>query len=125
MSAQGCVCQVRTASDRSCATGRDQPSPRSFSRMNRLGAHSRQAKMLTCGVVGLGRALVEAEVDIGPGLPAFNIVGPPDTAMREAGERIREGCTNSGCVPQRRTTPPLPLVSAWGGGMRQTGTPMR
>ena len=34
------------------------------------------AKTLTCAVVGLEGALVEVGVDIGPGLPAFNMVGP-------------------------------------------------
>ena len=32
------------------------------------------AKALTCAIVGLDGTLVEAEVDISPGLPAFNIV---------------------------------------------------
>ena len=41
------------------------------------------AKVLTCAVVGLEGALVEVEVDIGPGLPAFNIVGLPDAACRK------------------------------------------
>ena len=37
------------------------------------------AKTLTCAVVGLEGALVEVEV--GSGLPAFNIVGLPDAAV--------------------------------------------
>jgi len=44
------------------------------------------AKVLTCAVVGLDGALVEVEVDIGAGPPAFNIVGPPDAAVQEARE---------------------------------------
>ena len=40
------------------------------------------AKVLTCAVVGLEGALVEVEVDIGPGLPAFTIVGLPDAAVQ-------------------------------------------
>src|SRR5512140_2059478 len=63
------------------------------------------AKTLTCAVVGLEGALVEVEVDIGPGLPAFNIVGLPDAAVQEAKERVRAAVKNSGCVfPQRRIT---------------------
>ena len=33
------------------------------------------AKALTCAVVGLDGAIVEVEVDLSPGLPAFTIVG--------------------------------------------------
>jgi len=40
------------------------------------------AKVLTCAVVDLDGALVEVEVDIGPGLPAFTIVGLPDAAVQ-------------------------------------------
>ena len=40
------------------------------------------AKSRTCAVVGLDGFIVEVEVDISPGLPAFNIVGLPDTAVR-------------------------------------------
>lgn len=32
------------------------------------------AKVLSCAVVGLDGVIVEVEVDISPGLPAFNIV---------------------------------------------------
>ena len=42
------------------------------------------AKVLTSAVVGLDGAMVEVEVDIGPGLPAFTIVGLPDAAVQEA-----------------------------------------
>ena len=44
------------------------------------------AKVLTCAVVGLDGALVEA--DIGVGLPAFTVVGLPDAAVHEACSRI-------------------------------------
>jgi len=39
--------------------------------------------------------LIEVEVDISNGLPAFNIVGLPDTAIQESRERVRSGITNS------------------------------
>jgi len=38
---------------------------------------------------------VQVEVDIAQGLPAFNIVGFPDTAIRESRERVRSGISNS------------------------------
>ena len=63
------------------------------------------AKILTCAVVGLDGALVEVEVDIGQGLPAFAIVGLPDTAVNEAKERVRAAIRNSGgTFPLRRIT---------------------
>lgn len=34
----------------------------------------------TCTGIGLDGFVVQVEVDISPGLPAFNIVGLPDTA---------------------------------------------
>lgn len=39
--------------------------------------------------------MIEVEVDISNGLPAFNIVGLPDTAIQESRERVRSGITNS------------------------------
>ena len=49
--------------------------------------------------------MVETEVDISPGLPAFNIVGLPDTAVQEARERVRAAIRNSGYeFPMRRIT---------------------
>ncbi|MBI3953032.1 MAG: magnesium chelatase, partial [Chloroflexi bacterium] len=63
------------------------------------------AKVLSCAVVGLDGALVEVEVDLASGLPAFTIVGLPDTAVQEAKERVRAAIKNSGCsFPQRRIT---------------------
>ncbi|MBI4201482.1 MAG: YifB family Mg chelatase-like AAA ATPase, partial [Chloroflexi bacterium] len=63
------------------------------------------AKVNTCAVIGLDAAAVEVEVDISPGLPAFNIVGLPDTAVQEARERVRAAIRNSGCeFPMRRIT---------------------
>ncbi len=63
------------------------------------------AKVLSCAVEGLEGAVVEVEGDISPGLPAFNIVGLPDTAVQEAKERVRSAIRNSGCIfPMRRIT---------------------
>ena len=63
------------------------------------------AKAKTCAVVGLDGFIVEVEVDISPGLPAFNIVGLPDAAVQEARERVRAAIRNSGCeFPMRRIT---------------------
>jgi len=56
-------------------------------------------------VVGLDGYIVQVEVDISPGLPAFNIVGLPDAAVQEAKERVRAALRNSGFeFPLRRIT---------------------
>jgi magnesium chelatase family protein len=45
------------------------------------------------------------EVDVGRGLPAFNIVGLPDAAVQESRERVRSALTNSGFeFPMARMT---------------------
>src|SRR5215208_7165736 len=64
------------------------------------------AKVWTCAVVGLDGELVQAEVDIShQGIAKLTIVGLPDTAVQEAGERVRAAIRNSGCLfPQRRIT---------------------
>ncbi len=61
------------------------------------------AKTISCAVVGLEGETVEIEVDISPGLPAFNVVGLPDTAVQEARERVRAAIRNSGfSFPMKR-----------------------
>ncbi|GAB6170039.1 hypothetical protein JCM1393_24990 [Clostridium carnis] len=45
---------------------------------------------------GLDGILINVEVDIGKGLPSFSIVGLPDTAIKEAKDRVRAAITNSG-----------------------------
>ena len=63
------------------------------------------AKSKTCAVVGLDGYIVEVEADISPGLPAFTIVGLPDTAVQESRERVRSAIRNSGFeFPMRRIT---------------------
>ena len=53
------------------------------------------AKCYTTALMGIQAYLVEVEVDISRGLPNFNIVGLPDTAVREAKERITAAIKNS------------------------------
>ena len=63
------------------------------------------AKVLSCAVIGLDGELVDVEVDIAQGMPAFAIVGLPDTAVQEARERVRSAVRNSGFpFPNRRIT---------------------
>ncbi len=63
------------------------------------------AIILTRARVGLDAPLVTVEVHISNGLPAFSIVGLPDTAVRESKERVRSAILNSDLdFPQRRIT---------------------
>ena len=62
-------------------------------------------KSKTCALVGLDGTIVEVEVDIAPGLPAFTVVGLPDAAVQESRERVRAAIRNSGFeFPMRRIT---------------------
>ena len=48
------------------------------------------------GVTGVGGYQVSVEVYISTGLPAFDIVGLPDAAVKEARERVRAAIKNNG-----------------------------
>ena len=54
------------------------------------------ARVLSATVWGVDARLVEVEVDVASGLPTFQIVGLPDTAVQEARERVRSAIKNSG-----------------------------
>ena len=54
------------------------------------------AKTLSYGLLGIEGFPVLVEANIANGLPAFDIVGLGDTAIKEAKERIRAGIKNSG-----------------------------
>lgn len=47
-------------------------------------------------LVGLSGFKVDVEVDINQGLPKYDIVGLPDTAVKESKERVRSAIKNSG-----------------------------
>ncbi len=56
-------------------------------------------------LVGVDGFPVSVEVHVGPGLPAFTIVGLPDASCREARDRVRAALLTSGFSwPDRRTT---------------------
>jgi len=52
------------------------------------------AQVKSCSIFGLESFLVDVEVDISSGLPAFDIVGLPDVAVRESRERVRAAIKN-------------------------------
>lgn len=56
-------------------------------------------------LLGLSSPLVDVEIHIGNGLPAFNIVGLPEAEVRESRERVRAALLHSGFeFPNRRLT---------------------
>jgi len=57
---------------------------------------SRIFSATTCGMEG---RIIEIEVDTAPGQPIFNIVGLPDTAVKEAKDRVSSAIRNCGFKP--------------------------
>ncbi len=56
-------------------------------------------------LLGVSGRLVEVEAHLTSQLPAFRIIGLPDTALGEARERVRSAAANAGCpLPARRIT---------------------
>ncbi|KTC99003.1 competence related protein ComM [Legionella geestiana] len=56
---------------------------------------SHLAFSFTRSIIGMQAKTVSVEVHISPGLPAFTIVGLPETAVRESRDRVRSAIQNS------------------------------
>ena len=54
------------------------------------------SKVKTISLFGLEGKLIEVQTDIGNGIPEFDIVGLPDTSLKEAKKRIISAIKNSG-----------------------------
>ncbi|MBR0088381.1 MAG: YifB family Mg chelatase-like AAA ATPase [Clostridia bacterium] len=54
------------------------------------------SKIYSRGLSGIDGFPVSVETDISNGMPAFDIVGLPDTAVKEAKERVRSAIKNTG-----------------------------
>ncbi|MCP3873559.1 MAG: YifB family Mg chelatase-like AAA ATPase [Desulfobacteraceae bacterium] len=54
------------------------------------------AKINSCSVEGIDGFIVEVEVDISYGLPAFNMVGLPEASVKESKDRVKSAIQNSG-----------------------------
>lgn len=62
-------------------------------------------RVATVAFEGIEARAVDVQVQVAPGLPAFNIVGLPDKAVSEARERVRSALITSGlALPARRIT---------------------
>ena len=53
------------------------------------------AVVLSRGLAGLDAPLVTVEVHVGNGLPAFNLVGLPETEVKESRDRVRAALQNA------------------------------
>jgi magnesium chelatase family protein len=62
-------------------------------------------RVTTVAFEGIEARAVDVQVQVAPGLPAFNVVGLPDKAVSEARERVRSALIASGlALPGRRIT---------------------
>src|SRR2546428_7698951 len=69
-----------------------------------LGADMVQ-RVTTVAFEGIEARAVDVQVQVAPGLPAFNVVGLPDKAVSEARERVRAALVAAGlALPARRIT---------------------
>ena len=46
-------------------------------------------------LIGIEGYLIDVEVDVSAGIPSWEIVGLPDTSVKEAKERVRTAIRNS------------------------------
>jgi magnesium chelatase family protein len=66
---------------------------------------SQVSTVLSRAPAGLSAPLVRVEVHLGPGLPAFHLVGLPEAVVRESRERVRSALMTAGFVfPPGRIT---------------------
>ena len=75
-------------------------------------------RVATVAFEGIEARAVDVQVQVAPGLPAFNVVGLPDKAVSEARERVRAALVASGlALPARRRrivpSPPAPSRVCW------------
>jgi len=62
-------------------------------------------KIKSCGLFGIDGYIVDVETDVSKGIPSFDVVGLPDTAVKESRERVRAAIKNSLLdFPTRRIT---------------------
>ena len=54
------------------------------------------SRLKSVGLFGIESYMIEVEADVSTGLPAFDIVGLPDTAVKESRDRVRAAVKNSG-----------------------------
>lgn len=67
--------------------------------------HSVLTQVNSMSLFGLTSSLIHVQVDVSSGLPTWDIVGLPDTSVKEAKQRVRAALKNIGfSFPSRRIT---------------------
>ena len=54
------------------------------------------SKITSIGIFGIDCYMMTVEADVADGMPAFDIVGLPDAAVKESKNRVRSAIKNSG-----------------------------
>ena len=87
---------VSTPKDASTSTYKDASGPKNV--RTRKGVRNRKdfSTVFSRAPIGLHAPLVRVEVHLGTGLPAFAMVGLPETVVRESKERVRSALLNTG-----------------------------
>jgi len=63
------------------------------------------AKIFSSAIIGIDGYIVQVEIDLDSGLPSFDIVGLPDSAIKESKERVRAAIKNSNIIfPLKKIT---------------------
>lgn len=116
---------VPTTADAGTGTGRDRSDVgdgTDFSVEVSRPVHERRHKVLArvgaVALTGLAGQLVTAEAVVSGGIPSIRIVGLPDATVREAADRIRSACQQSGYkLPGSRV-----VVNLSPAGIRKVGS---
>lgn len=65
----------------------------------------RVARTQAVALLGMTGSMVEVEAELSNQTPGFLLIGLPDTALREAQQRVRAAISNSGCaMPRQKLT---------------------
>ena len=63
------------------------------------------SKMISSGILGIEGYMIDVEVDLSDAMPSFDLVGLPDSAVKESRERVKTAINNSDFVfPKKRIT---------------------
>lgn len=61
-----------------------------------IGGEILFARLKSIGLFGINSYMIEVEADVSTGLPSFDIVGLPDTTVKESRDRVRAAMKNCG-----------------------------
>lgn len=90
------TCPARLRRERFAGCLPSRAEKRNGRRVVEIGGIAIVCKIIGGTTMGVDGLIIAVEVDSAAGLPAFDIVGLPDTAVRESKERVRTAIRNSG-----------------------------